>query len=151
MRIILSCSVYSLIVYISCIMQHVNNIDCFQNNYENMCPGHERPSLGLSCGYSIYMAKAVLEYFVRRVVTNSLGCSNYHLSEPLTTPTTLSESAVLTTNRGNAMIMWRDCNWYHFLLFIKCFAYLFWSLVKNSYYWATITSNLVARVFDWHL
>src|SRR5215471_9636515 len=77
MRIILSCSVYSLIVYISCIMQPVNNIliVCFQKNYENLCPGHERPSFGLSCGYSIYMAKAVLEYFVRRVVTNSLETS----------------------------------------------------------------------------
>ena len=77
MRLILSCSVYSLIVYISCIMQHVNNmlIVCFQKNYENLCPGHERPSFGLSCGYSIYMAKAGLEYFVRRVVTNSLEIS----------------------------------------------------------------------------
>jgi hypothetical protein len=77
MRIILSCSVYSLIVYISCIMQHVNNIliVCFQKSYENLCPSHETPSLGLSCGYSIYMAKAAVEYFVRRVVTNSLEIS----------------------------------------------------------------------------
>src|SRR5215475_7345067 len=53
-------------------MQHINNIliVCFQKNYENLCPGHERPSFGLSCGYSICMAKAGLEYFVRRVVTN---------------------------------------------------------------------------------
>jgi hypothetical protein len=74
MRIILSRSVYSLIVYISCIMQHVNNIliVCFQKDYKNLCPSHERPSFGLLCGYSIYMAKAVLEYFVKRVVTNCL-------------------------------------------------------------------------------
>jgi hypothetical protein len=132
MWIILSCTAYSLIVYISCIMQHVNNIliVCFQKNYENLCPGHERPSFGLSCGYSIYMAKAVLEYFVRHVVTNS---SMYQLSEPLKTPRTPSKSAVLTTNTGNAMIMWRDCNWYHFLVFIECPAYFFfWSLVINS-------------------
>jgi hypothetical protein len=65
MRVIISCSVYSLIVYISCIMQHVNNIliVCFQKNYEYLCPGHERPSFGLSCVYIIYMVKAVLEYF----------------------------------------------------------------------------------------
>jgi hypothetical protein len=77
MRIILSCSVYSLIVCISCIMQHVNNIliVCFQKNYENLCPGHERPSFGLWCGYSIYMAKAEMEYFVKRVLTNSLEIS----------------------------------------------------------------------------
>jgi hypothetical protein len=73
MRIILSYAVYSLIVYNSCIMQHVNNILIvyFQTNYENLCPSHERSSFGLSCEYSIYMAKAVLEYFVRRVVINS--------------------------------------------------------------------------------
>src|SRR5215510_8518893 len=77
MRIILSCSVYSLIVYVSCIMQHVNNILILflQKNYENLCLGHERHSFGLSCGNSIYMAKVVLEYFVRRVVTNSLETS----------------------------------------------------------------------------
>jgi hypothetical protein len=84
----------------------------------------------LSCGYSIYMAKAVLEYFVRSVVTNSLKISFQR-----------SVSTVLTTNRVNAMIRWRDCNWYHFLVFIKCFAYFFLSLAINSYYWATITSN----------
>jgi hypothetical protein len=102
MRIILSCSMYSLIVYISCIMQHVNNIliICFQKNYENLCPSHERSSFGFSCGYSIYMAKAVLEYFVRRVVTNSLEISFQR-----------APATVLTTNRGNAMIMWRECNW----------------------------------------
>jgi hypothetical protein len=88
-------------------MQHVNNIliVCFQKNYENLCPGHERPSFRLACGYSIYMAKVVVEYFVRCVVTNSLGSSMYQLSEPLKTLRTPSESAVLTTNRGNAMIM----------------------------------------------
>jgi hypothetical protein len=79
MRIILSRSVYSLTVCICCIVQHVNNIliVCFQKkkNYENVCPSHERPSLGLSCGYRIYMAKAILEYFMRRVVTNSLEIS----------------------------------------------------------------------------
>jgi hypothetical protein len=78
-------------------MQHVNIalIVCFQKkNYENLCPSHERPSFGLSCGYSIYMAKAVLEYFVKRVVTNSL-----EISFQRALPT------VLTTNRGNAMIM----------------------------------------------
>src|SRR5215510_15397338 len=77
MRIILSSSVCSLIVYISCIMQHVNNIliVCFPKKYENLCRGHETPSFGISCGYIIYMAKAVLEYFVRRVVTNSLEIS----------------------------------------------------------------------------
>jgi hypothetical protein len=77
MRIIVSSSVYSSVVYISCIMQHVNNIliVCLQKYYENLCPGHVRPSFRLSCGYSIYMAKAVLEYFVRRVVTNSLDIS----------------------------------------------------------------------------
>jgi hypothetical protein len=64
-----------------------------------MCPSHERPSFGLSCGYSIYMEKAVLEYFVGSVVTNSLDIS---FQRPLPT--------VLTTNRGNAMIMWRVCN-----------------------------------------
>jgi hypothetical protein len=55
MRLNLSCSVYSLIVYISCIMQHVNNIltVCFQKSYENLCPGHEIHSFGVSCGYSI--------------------------------------------------------------------------------------------------
>jgi hypothetical protein len=116
MRIIFSCSVYFLIVYISCIMQHVNSILilCFQKNYENLCPKHERPSFGLSCGYSIYMAKAVLEYFVRLVVINSL-----QISFQMVLPT------VLTTNRGIAMIMWRDCNWYNFLVFVKCFAYFF--------------------------
>jgi hypothetical protein len=150
MWIIPSCSVYFLTVYISCIMQHVNNIliVCFQENYENLCPGHERPSFGLSCGCSIYMAKAVLEYFVRRVVTNCLGSSMYQLSEQLKTPRTPSESAVLTTNRGNAMIMWRDWNWYHFFVFIKCFAYFFLSLAINSYYWVTITSNLVMCIFN---
>jgi hypothetical protein len=77
MWIILSYSVYSLIVYLSCIMQRVNNIliVCFQKNYENLCPSHDRPSFGLSCGYSNYMAKAVLEYCVRHVVTNSLEIS----------------------------------------------------------------------------
>jgi hypothetical protein len=70
--------------------------------YENLCPVHERPSFGLSVGYSIYMANLVLEYFVRRVVTN---ISLYQLSEPLKTAKTPSESAVLTANRGNAMIM----------------------------------------------
>jgi hypothetical protein len=126
---VFSCSVYSLIVYISCIMQHVNNILilCFQKNYENLCPSHEIPSFGLSCGYSIYMAKAILEYFVRLVLNNSLKIS---FQRPPPT--------VLITNRGNAMIMWRDCKWYHFLVFIKCFAYFF-NLTINSYYWATIT------------
>jgi hypothetical protein len=148
MQIILSCSVYSLSVYISCIMQHINNIliVCFQKNYENLCPGHKRPSFGLSCGYSVYIAKEVLEYFVRHVVTNSLGISFQRL-KTLRTP---SQSAVLTTNRGNAIIMWRDCNWYHLLVFIKCSEF-FLSLEINNYYWATITSNLVTRVFDWHL
>jgi hypothetical protein len=97
MRIILSCSVYSLTVYISCIMQHVNNIliVCFQKKiYENLCPIHERPSFGLSCGYSIYTAKAVLEYFVMRVVSNSLEIS-FQRALPI----------VLTTDRGNAMII----------------------------------------------
>src|SRR5215510_13880066 len=76
MQIILSRSGYFLIVYISCILQHVNIlIVCFQKNYESLCLGHERPSFGLSYGYSIYMAKAVLEYFVRRVATNSLEIS----------------------------------------------------------------------------
>jgi hypothetical protein len=77
-------------------MQYVNTIliVCFQKNYENLCPSHERPSFGLSGGYSIYMAKAFLEYFVRRVVTNSLEIP---FQRPLPT--------VLTTNRGNAMIM----------------------------------------------
>jgi hypothetical protein len=55
-------------------MQYVNNIliVCFQKNYENLCPSHERPSFGLSCGCNIYMEKAFLECFARRVVTNSL-------------------------------------------------------------------------------
>src|SRR5215510_10077780 len=77
MLIILSCSVYSLIVNIYCIMQHVNNIliVCFQKNCENLCPGHERPSFEISCGYSIYMANVVLEYFVRHMVTSSLEIS----------------------------------------------------------------------------
>jgi hypothetical protein len=136
MRIILSYSVYFLCTYISCIMQHVNNILIVsKKKYENLCPSHEKPSFGLSCGYSIYMAKAVLKYFVRRVVTNSLEIS---FQRPLPT--------VMTTNRGNATIMWRDCNWYHFLVFIKCFAYSFLSLAINSYYWAIITSNLVTRL-----
>jgi hypothetical protein len=72
MRIILSCSEYSLIVCISCITQHVINILIVskkKKKYENLCQSHERPSFGLSCGYSIHMAKAVLEYFVRCVVT----------------------------------------------------------------------------------
>jgi hypothetical protein len=109
-------SVYSLTVYISCIMQHVNNIlmVCFQKNYENLCPSHERPSFGLSWGYSIYMAKAVLEYFVRRVVTNFLEIS---FQRPLPT--------VLTTNTGNAMIIWRTVTDIIFFLFIKWFAYFF--------------------------
>jgi hypothetical protein len=38
-----------------------------------------------------------------------------------------------------------------FLVFIKCFAYFIWSVAINSYYWATITSNLVTHVFDCHL
>jgi hypothetical protein len=42
--------------------------------------------------------------------------------------------------------MWRDCNWYHFLVFITCFAF-FLKLAINSYYRATVTSNLVTRVF----
>jgi hypothetical protein len=83
---------YSLIVYISCIMQYVNNNN--KKKYENLCPSHERPSFGLSCGYSIYMAKAVLEYFLWRVVTNSLEIS---FQRPLLT--------ALTTNRGNVMII----------------------------------------------
>jgi hypothetical protein len=97
MGIIILCSAYYLIVYISCIMQYVNNIliVCFQKkNYENLCLSYERPSFGPSCGYSIYMAKAVLEYFVRCVVTNSLEISFQSLL-PI----------VLTTNRGDAMIM----------------------------------------------
>ena len=62
-------------------MQHVNNIliVCLRKKNENPCPGHERPSFGLSCGYSIYMAKVVLEYFVRRVVTNSLEISSQRM------------------------------------------------------------------------
>jgi hypothetical protein len=97
MWIILSRSNCFIIVYISCIMQHANNIliVCFQKNYENLCASHERPSFRLLCGYSIYMAKAVMEYFVRRVVTNSLEIS---FQKPLPT--------VLTTNR-DAKIMWR--------------------------------------------
>jgi hypothetical protein len=99
MRIIISRSVYSLIVYISCIVEHVNNILIVRykkkkKKKKKLCPGHERPSFRLSCGYSIYMAKAVLEYFVRRVVTNSL-----EISFQRALPT------ALTTNRGNAMIM----------------------------------------------
>jgi hypothetical protein len=46
------------------------------------------------CGYSIYMAKAVLEHLVRRVVTNCL-----EISFQMALPT------VLTANRDNAMIM----------------------------------------------
>jgi hypothetical protein len=118
---------FMLRVFLNCvylfIKQHINNILIvyFQKNYENLCPGRERPSFGLLCGYSIYMAKAVLEYFVRRVVTNSLGSSMYQLSETLKTPKTPSVSAILTTNRGNAMIMWRDCNWYFFLFLLSVF------------------------------
>jgi hypothetical protein len=86
-------------VYICCIVQHVNTISivCFPpppKKNENLCLSHDRPSFGLSCGYSIYMAKAVLEYFVRRVVTNSL-----EISFQRNLPT------VLTTDRGNTMIM----------------------------------------------
>jgi hypothetical protein len=70
MRIIVSFSVYYLIVYISCIMQYVNNILIVsKKNYKNLCSSNERPSFGLSCRYSFYMAKAFLEYFVRCVVT----------------------------------------------------------------------------------
>jgi hypothetical protein len=96
MRIILSRSVYSLTVYICCIVQHVNNIliVCFQNNYYNLCPSHERTSLVFSCGYSVYMAKAVLEYFVRRVVTNCL-----YISFQRALPT------VLTTNRHTVLLI----------------------------------------------
>jgi hypothetical protein len=50
-------------LYISCIMQRVNNILIVSKKNENLCPSHERPNLGLSCRYSIYMAKAGLEYF----------------------------------------------------------------------------------------
>jgi hypothetical protein len=98
---------FMLRVFLNCvylfIMQHVNNIliVCFQKNYENLCPSHERPSFGLSCGYSIYMAKEVLEYFVRRVVT----ARQQQYVPIVRTPRTPSESAVLTTNRDNAMIM----------------------------------------------
>jgi hypothetical protein len=50
------------------------------------------------------------------------------------------------------MIMWQDCNWYNFLVFIKCFAFFFLPMAAiNSYYWTTITSNLVTCVFDQHL
>jgi hypothetical protein len=140
MQIIFSCSVYSLIVYICCIMQHVNNIliVCFQQNHENLCTSHERPSFGFSCGYSIYMAEAVLEYFVRRVVTNSL-----EISFQRALPT------VLTTNKGNAMTMWRTVTIIY--MFLLSALHIFLSLAINSYYWATITSNLVTRDFDWHL
>jgi hypothetical protein len=48
------------------------------------------PVSGFRVGIAFNMAKAVLEYFVRRVVTNSLEIS-FH--RPLPT--------VLTTNRGN--------------------------------------------------
>jgi hypothetical protein len=103
MRIILSCSVYSLIVYIPCIMQHVNNIliVCFQKKNTKICPSHERPSFGLSCRRSIYMTKAVLEYFLRCVVT----ARQQQYVPIVRTPRTPSESTVLTTNRSNAMIM----------------------------------------------
>src|SRR5215468_5085187 len=37
MRIILSCSVYSSIVYISCIMQHVNNILIVSKKITKIC------------------------------------------------------------------------------------------------------------------
>jgi hypothetical protein len=66
----------------------------------------ERTSFGLSCGYCIYMAKAVLEYFVRRVVT----ARQQQYVPIVRTPRTPSESAVLTTNRVNAIIISRDCN-----------------------------------------
>jgi hypothetical protein len=100
MRMILSRSVYSLILYISCIMRHVINIlvVCSPQNYENLCLSHG-PTFRLSCGYSIYMVKVDLEYFVRPVVTNCL-----EISFQRALPT------VLTANRGNAMIMRCDCN-----------------------------------------
>jgi hypothetical protein len=96
MLIILSRSVYSLTVYICCIVQHVNNILilCFQKITKICARVMRFPVWGFFCGYSIYMAKAVLEYFVRRVVTNCL-----EISFKRALPT------VLTTNRGNAMIM----------------------------------------------
>ena len=60
-------------------MQHVNNIliVCFQKNYENLCPGHERPSFGFSCRYSIHVygksglgifCEACGDYFLRKFV-----------------------------------------------------------------------------------
>jgi hypothetical protein len=99
---------FMLCVFLNCVSLVLCNMLIFwlfvsPQNYENLYPNHERPSLGLSCGCNIYMAKAVLEYFVRRVVTHCL-----EISFQRALPT------VLTTNRGNAMIMWRDCNWYHF-------------------------------------
>jgi hypothetical protein len=51
---------------------------------------------------------------------------------------------VPTKNRGNAMIMWRTVTDIIFL-FLLSDLHIFWSLAINSYYWATITSNLVTR------
>jgi hypothetical protein len=51
------------------------------------------------------MAKAVLEYFVRRVVTNSIEISFQQYIPVVRTPRTPSESAVLAANRGKGMIM----------------------------------------------
>jgi hypothetical protein len=68
----------------------------FPKNYENLCPSHEIPSFGISCGYSIYMAKVVLEYFVLRLGTNCLE-SSFQRALP----------TKLNTNRGNAMILCR--------------------------------------------
>jgi hypothetical protein len=84
-------------------MKHANNvlIVCFRKNYENLCLGHERPRFGVSCEYSIYMAKTVLENFVRLHDNSNM----YQLSEPLKIQRTPSESAVLTTNKGNAVII----------------------------------------------
>jgi hypothetical protein len=77
MRIILSRSVYSLNVYISCIMQHVNNvfIVCFQRNLRKSVPESRETQFRAFVWYSIYIAKVVLEYSVTRVVTSSLEIS----------------------------------------------------------------------------
>jgi hypothetical protein len=72
-------------------MQHVNNI-LFPKKVKNICARVTRdPVSGFRVGIAVtYMEKAVLEHFVRRVVTNSIV--------PIVrTPSTPLESAIPTT------------------------------------------------------
>jgi hypothetical protein len=154
MRTILSFSVYSLIVYISCIMQHVNNIFwLFPKKITKICArATTDPVSGFRVGIAFIWQKLISWFCAKIRVT---GRQQQYV--PIVrTPRTPLESAVLTTSRGNAMIIWRDCNWYNFLVFIKwllghnhfefSYACLFTDIYIKKIHWVIDDPVLVLRV-----